>query len=103
MSRHVNRSIGNRRLQLWPLVGALALVVSVGVWRAFAVSDETETTKDSSTGASTSEVDERKLNVQLDEVLASQEQVLQRFDGILEELRIIKVRSSSRSAPQSCP
>ena len=98
----------NRRPQFSPLMGTLALVVSVGVWRAFAVSDETETTDsstttDSSPGAGTSQVDARKLEAQLDQVLASQEQVLQRFDGILEELRIIKVRSSSRSAPQSCP
>ena len=93
----------NGRLQLWSLVGALALVVSVGVWRAFAVSNEPETTQDSSQSAGTSQVDERKVEVELDKVLASQEQVLQRFDGVLEELRIIKVRASSLAAPQSCP
>ena len=54
-----------------------------------------------------SEAELAKIERSLDEVLASQQQVLQKFDAITEELGIIKVRATSRGAvtlvTPSCP
>ena len=44
-----------------------------------------------------------KLEKRLDEVLASQEQVLQKFDAAMEELRIIKIRATTSSRSSACP
>jgi len=39
-----------------------------------------------------------RLEDKLEKVLANQQAILQKFDAIQEELRIIKVRASSRGA-----
>lgn len=44
------------------------------------------TNKDSSTA---------KLEKKLDQILANQEQILKRFDDVMEELRIVKIRATS--------
>jgi len=70
-------------------------IVGVIVWSSSLVlSDEqagpsrsTRSSK-SSSGGSSANVDQK-----LDEILANQKAILQKFDAIMEELRIIKVRT----------
>ena len=47
-------------------------------------------------GASSASGKDAGVERKLDQILANQETILQRFDQVMEELRIIKVRSTSR-------
>ncbi len=42
-----------------------------------------------------------RLEKHVDQVLELQDSIMKQFDAVLEEVRIIKVRASSRSAPTS--
>lgn len=57
----------------------------------------TSRARKSSTSAEADETDMKRLEKKLAEVLANQQTILQKFDEIMEELRIIKVRASIRS------
>ena len=72
-------------------LAAVALALIVG---AVVAADEDKAKDDEA--VTTAEL--AKIERSLDDVLASQQQVLQKFDGIAEELRIIKVRATSRGA-----
>jgi len=80
----------------WPRL--IALVVGLGTVvvgsSSLVLSDEETVPKrssrssKSSSGGSSANVDQK-----LDEILANQKAILQKFDAIMEELRIIKVRT----------
>jgi hypothetical protein len=86
----------------WPLLVLLAAALGSGLWSP--VSAETESSSRSSrssrsasksTGARSDRDDLVRLDEKLDRILAQQEQILQKFEGIMEELRVIKVRASN--------
>ena len=85
--------------------GALALGMIVSllyIWAQIASAieepSETKPSQAASKPASTiSGGKEAKILSKLDEILANQHTILQKFDAIMEELRIIKVRATPRS------
>jgi hypothetical protein len=92
-----------RRAAWWQSLG-LALIVSVGVLSHADVPAEGQsraTPRGSATSAGSAEakadeVDAKKLEAKLDQILQSQERIFQRLDEVMEELRIVKVRATLR-------
>ena len=92
----------------WLAVILLGLCVSLGAWSRASAADTEDASRSSrssrssvkSTGAKPSPGDQRAelvhLDEKLDRVLANQDQILKKFDEVLEELRIVKVRASLR-------
>ena len=85
------------------LIIGVALIVGVGSAALF--SADTEKTEGVSEEASdqVSKAELTKIERRLDEALASQGQLLQKFDVAMEELRIIKVRATTSSRSSACP
>lgn len=90
---------------------ALAIVASVAVAVVVGVSlllpqVSAQTEAETGEGAKNADVITRaelaKIERSLDEVLASQQQVLQRFEAIMVDLNAIKVRSSGRASVGTC-
>lgn len=81
----------------------MGLSVSVGVashplWRVHDAAAETARSSqpaERSTRPPEDMTEEARMQEKLDTILATQQTILQRFDAVLEELRIIKVRSAS--------
>ena len=98
-----------KRVTLGLLLAAILLtVVGLSVWfRPGVVAGETTAVKDRSakgatkdSGSAAAEV-EKRLNEILknqERILANQDAILQKFDAVMEELRIIKVRATSRGS-----
>ena len=102
-----------KRRQVWSrsLVIVLTIGVSVSLWSMAASSaDEASDrasrsrTRSSVTSAEqSSQSDQSKekdrdaqIERKLDEILSNQQTILQRFDAVMEELRIIKIRATLR-------
>ena len=87
----------SRRAAGWQPLG-LALVVSLGTWLQTGTPAEgqSRSSRRPARGAEeTSEkVDTAKLEAKLDQILENQDQILKRFDDVMEELRIVKVRAT---------
>jgi len=84
----------------WPMLVVLGVALGSGLWSS-ALATETESASRSSRSSRAGtkpSADQRsdlvRLDEKLDRLLAQQEQILQKFEGIMEELRIIKVRST---------
>ena len=89
--------------QRWRMaVLAISPLAGAAVWGGSALTAKAATSKAraSSSDADGSPATERKLKAlegKLDEVLANQQTILQKFDMVMEELRIIKVRATLRT------
>ncbi len=91
-----------RRRRTPLLNGLLGCLMGIGLTALCSVTAFSATkasTKTSSAGSSAevSHSDLVQLETKLDQVLANQQTILQKFDAVMEELRIIKVRASIRS------
>ena len=65
------------------------------------VSSASQELQSSATSGSSSKADAKKngdVDKKLDEILANQQAIFQRLDQVMEELRIIKVRATSRGS-----
>ena len=90
-----------RKHGAWLLLIGLGIGLSVGLWSAAGSAAE-EAAKSSRsvlggvkpTESSKSKAKEDEIAKKLDEILANQQTILQRFDQVMEELRIIKVRAT---------
>jgi len=85
-----HRNAGGRRL-------GLALVLVMGAWLAadaLAVERSSRTSRTSTQATSGSGSESAKIAAKLDQILANQETILKRFDDVMEELRIVKVRAT---------
>ena len=81
----------------WPL--GLTLAFGIGLWsqtgaQAEAPSRSSRPPRPPSAGKAGGDVDAKKLDAKLDQILANQEKILQRFDEVMEELRIVKIRAT---------
>ena len=86
----------------------VAMVVGIGLgvscwfsalsWAKQTTVKARSSTTSSATKPSTpsQEASDAKLEKKLDEILANQQTILQKFDAVMEELRIIKVRATLR-------
>ena len=98
-----------RQVGSWSLVIVLIIGVSVSLWSmaAFSADEASDRASRSRTRSSvtsaeqSSQSDQSKekdrdaqIERKLDEILSNQQTILQRFDAVMEELRIIKVRST---------
>lgn len=90
----------SRRPLRWAaLVGALGL--AIGSMGSSALAAETASAKPPAKKPPAQsdrarEAREKRLEEKLDQVLANQQTILQRFDQVMEELRIVKVRATVR-------
>lgn len=88
-----------------PMVLATCLIGAVS-WGVAARSDAAATSKtrvssSAAAGSEGSQASDRKLAAleeKLEQVLANQQTILQKFDALMEEMRIIKVRVSLRGS-----
>ena len=83
-------------------VVAAAGVFGLGVWSGSAAEESPSKSSRSSRASSATKAQEdgseiAGLEKKLDEILANQQTILSKFDAIMEELRIIKVRATIRS------
>ena len=94
------------RLAVGPWMMAVLLIgLSIGFWcEPFSVAEERAAIGRTQSPASPS-IDESSLEKRLSKVLANQEkilanqaEILQKFDAVMEELRIIKVRATIRGS-----
>jgi len=94
------------REQSWPR--ALLIVVGIGasLWAAGSLVAEDQATTANRAPRSRQKTrteraaasNQTRLESKLETILANQQAILQKFDAVQEELRIIKVRASSRGA-----
>ena len=88
----------SRRGAAWWQPLGLALVVSIGVWlktTAPAEGQARSSRRSAGDGGETSaQADTATLEAKLDQILQNQEQIFQRFDQVMEELRIVKIRAT---------
>ena len=87
----------DRRGAGWAL--GLALAFGIGLWsqtgaQAEAPSRSSRPPRVPSAGETGGEVDTKKLDAKLDQILANQEKLFQRLDEVMEELKIVKVRAT---------
>ena len=89
-----------RRTAWWQPLG-LALLLSAGLWLQADTPAEGQSRSGrrsagtSGGGGETSTAgDTKKLDAKLDQILQNQERIFQRFDEVMEELRIVKVRAT---------
>ena len=78
------------------LVSLVIGIVGVIVWSSSLVLSDEETVPSSRSSRSSktpSSGSSANIESKLDEILANQQAILQKFDAIMEELRIIKVRT----------
>ena len=99
--------VGKRLSRTVGAVVAIAIGAGLflGVWALWCAAAEEASSRSSrppsrasatkQAGGETS--DTAHLEAKLDEILATQQAILSKFDAIMEELRIIKVRSTLRS------
>lgn len=78
-----------RRRQVWfaGLLGA-GLLAAASAAQALTGAETTDRAKESAS------VDAASIEKKLDQILANQQAILSRFDAVMEELRIIKVRAT---------
>jgi hypothetical protein len=79
-------------------VGAGILLGTAAVWSANA-EDSSKSSRSSRAGTSKrgeGDLDASRIESKLDEILSGQEAILNKFDVVMEELRIIKVRATLR-------
>ena len=83
-----------RTLVWWAGVAGL---LAIGVQQVGVVAQETTArrSRTTPTGAAVSDSDFARLEKRLDEIAATQAQILQKFDVVMEELRIIKIRATT--------
>ncbi|MBI2104225.1 MAG: hypothetical protein HYT90_01415 [Candidatus Omnitrophica bacterium] len=85
-----------RRMGRWPhTVAALAVVTGAWMGAESQAAERSRTSRakaDGSTG--TSAQPDKKLEDKLDQILANQEKIFQRFDEVMEELKIVKIRAT---------
>lgn len=93
---------GYRSAARWQPVG-LALLLGIGLWIQMGTAAEGQsqsTRRSSATSAegaeAKAEVDTKKLEAKLDRILDNQERMFQRFDEVMEELKIVKIRATLR-------
>lgn len=79
--------ISSRRIQPGIMVAAVLIVSSLS-------NQASAATRRSTRGTKATETAEARIQRKLREVLTNQEQILQKFDAVMEELRIVKVRVS---------
>jgi hypothetical protein len=72
----------------------ITLAAVVGGFSGVVFSEEEVPTSRSTRSSKSSSGSNANLEKKLDEILAKQETILQKFDTVMEELRIIKVRTS---------
>ena len=82
-----------RTLLWWASVAGL---LAIGVQQGGVVAQETAARRSRapSAGAAVSGTEFARLEKRLDEIAATQTQILQKFDMVMEELRIIKIRTT---------
>ena len=92
----------------WVLLLVVGASIALGLWSHAAASDVEDSSRSSrpprssakATGTKPSPDDQRaelvRLDEKLDRVLTNQERILKKFDEVLEELRIVKVRATLR-------
>lgn len=80
----------------WPqAVAALAVAAAAWLGTETQAAERSRTSQSKASGSTEASVQgESKLAAKLDQVLANQDTILQRFDDVMEELRIIKVRAT---------
>ncbi len=81
----------------WRQALGLALALMVGAWMVAEVqaAERSRTSRAKASGSTeTGAQADTKIAAKLDQVLANQDTILQRFDEVMEELRIIKVRAT---------
>ena len=86
-----------RRPVSWSQVSWLALALAAGAWmmaQTQAAEQPQSRRSKASDSAPTSSRTDGKIESKLDEILANQEKILKRFDDVMEELRIVKVRAT---------
>ena len=80
-------------------VGAGMLLGAAAVWSADAA-DASRSSRPSRAGtaktAAAGDLDLSDIEEKLDEILSGQQAILKKFDAVMEELRIIKVRATLR-------
>ena len=76
------------------LVGALAHAGLRAAEEEAASGSRPRRTSRSSAGKSASKLDERRIDQKLDEIIENQQKILKRFDEVMEELRIVKIRAT---------
>lgn len=81
-----------RTLLWWASVAGL---LAIGVQQGGVVAQETAARRSRATppGTAVSGSEFARLEKRLDEIAATQTQILQKFDAVMEELRIIKIRT----------
>lgn len=93
----MNSPAGRRWRRLVPLL--LGVGLAIGVASSFVLSDQEPVPSSRSSRSSKASSSGSNANIEskLDDILANQQAILQKFDAIMEELRIIKVRATLRA------
>lgn len=83
------------RMLVWS--AGVAGLLAIGVQQAGVVAQETAARRSRapSADAAVSGAEFARLEKRLDEIAATQAQILQKFDMVMEELRIIKIRATT--------
>jgi len=81
-------------MRMWLWWASVAVLLAIGVQHAV-IAQETTARRSRATPARTaaSGAEFAQLDKRLDEIAATQTQILQKFDAVMEELRIIKIRA----------
>ena len=77
----------------WSVMAVLVIVATLGMFSRAVFSQEEERQEGRPQATNTHNQDAKILK-KLDQVVANQEAILHRFDEVMEELRIIKIRAS---------
>ena len=94
---------GRRKGTQWQPFGLALILVSAGVWLQANTLAEGQTRSSRRSAAASEGAEEtstqaetKKLDAKLDQILQNQEQIFQRLDEVMEELKIVKVRATLR-------
>ena len=85
-----------RPTRVLPLIG-IAAGLSLWSWTMTSMAKEAARAASSKNTATESDVNSKdlaRIEEKLDQVLANQQTILQKFDEVMEELRIVKVRAT---------
>lgn len=88
---------GRRVFSWWRIVipGSLALTFGVGIgMNARCLAKDASATSSRPTTQTSANSSEKHLEEKLDQILDNQDKILKRFDDVMEELRIVKIRAT---------
>lgn len=83
-------------MRMWLWWASVAVLLAIGVQQAVIAQETTaRRSRVPSAGAAASGPEFARLEKRLDEIAATQAQILQKFDVVMQELRIIKIRATT--------